>query len=79
MNRKIKLIWEFSGPDAEETAKHHSAVIEGVIAQENLEVSISGTEYISHVSWLAYLIVLEKNVPVIKGILKPLRSEIFED
>ena len=79
MNRKIKLIWEFSGPDAEETAKNHSAAIEGVIDQEKLEVSISGTEYISHISWLAYLIVLEKNVQVIKGVLKPLRSEIFDD
>ena len=79
MNRKIKLIWEFSGPDAEERAKHHSTVLEVVSARENLEFSITGTEYINHVSWLAYLIVLEKNVPVIKGALKPLRSEIFED
>ncbi|MBL4593442.1 MAG: hypothetical protein JKX68_06460 [Flavobacteriales bacterium] len=79
MNRKIKLIWEFSGPEAEETAKHHAVVLERVSAKKKIEYSIPGTEYINHVSWLAYLIVLEKNVPVIKDVLKPLRSEIFED
>ena len=24
MSRKIKLLWDFRGPDAKETAKHHT-------------------------------------------------------
>jgi len=79
MNRKIKLIWEFSSPDAEETAKHHTIHLEEFGNREKFEVSIVGTEYINHISWLAYLIVLEKDVLVIRDTLKPLRAEVFED
>ena len=79
MNRKIKLIWEFSGPDAEQTAKHHKIHLEEFDVREKLEFSISGTAYLNHVTWLAYLIVLEKDVIVIRDALKPERAEIFED
>jgi len=79
MNRRIKVIWEFSGPDAEETAKHHTIHLEEFGNREKLEVSIAGTEYINHISWLAYLIVLEKDVLAVRNALKPLRAEIFED
>ncbi|PCI94139.1 MAG: hypothetical protein COB15_14855 [Flavobacteriales bacterium] len=79
MNRKIKTIWEFSGPDAEQTAKHHKIHLEEFGTREKLELSIADTEYINHITWIAYLIVLEKDVIAVRDALKPLRAEIFED
>jgi len=79
MNRKIKLIWEFSGPDAEKIAKHHTTHLEEFGIREKLELSVAGNEYINHISWIAYLIVLENEVITARDALKPLRAEIFED
>ena len=79
MNRKIKTIWEFSGPDAEQTAKHHKIHLEEFGIREKLDFSISGTEYLNHITWIAYLIVLEKDIIAVRDALKPLRAELFED
>lgn len=79
MERKIKVIWEFSGPDAEQTAKHHEIHLDEFAQREKLDDSIAGTEYVNHITWLAYLIVLEKDVLTVRDALKPLRAEIFED
>jgi len=79
MNRKIKVIWEFKGPDAEQTAKHHKIHLEEFGVKENLELNIGGVEYKNEMLWLAYLIVLEKDVLTVRDALKPLRAEIFED
>ncbi|MBL4670408.1 MAG: hypothetical protein JKY30_14250 [Flavobacteriales bacterium] len=79
MDRKIKVIWESSGPDAEETAKHHAIHLGEFGVREKLELSIEGTEYLSHITWIAYLIVFEKDTIKVRDALKPLRAEIFED
>ena len=34
--RKIKLLWDFRGPDALETAKHHTIHLKEFAAMENL-------------------------------------------
>lgn len=79
MSRKIKVIWEFSGPDAEETAKHHEIHLGEFGERNDLDFSIPGTAYLNHITWLAYLIVLEKDVIKVRDALKPDRAEIFED
>jgi hypothetical protein len=79
MNRKIKIIWEFSGPDAEQTAKHHQIHLEDFGEREKLACAIGGTEYMNHLVWIAYVIVLEKDATLVRDALKPLRAEIFED
>ncbi len=79
MERKIKVIWEFSGPEAEETAKHHKIHLDEFSQREGLNSFITGTEYVNHIAWLAYLIVLEKDVLTVRDALKPLRAELFED
>jgi hypothetical protein len=79
MDRKIKIIWEFSGPDAEQTAKHHQIHLEDFGEREKLEYSIGGTEYVNHLVWIAYMIVFEKDAVLVRDALKPLRAEIFED
>ena len=79
MNRKIKVIWEFSGPDSEQTAKHHKIHLEEFGVREKLNFSVAGTEYLNHITWVAYLIVLEKDAITVRDALKPLRAELFED
>ncbi len=79
MERKIKVIWEFYGADAEETAKHHRIHLEEFAKREKLTLDITGVEYKNEILWLAYLIVFEKDVFTVRDALKPLRAEIFEE
>ncbi len=79
MNRKIKVIWEFYGPDAEQTAKHHQIHLEEFALKEKLALDIAGVEYVNEMQWLAYLLVMENEVLIVRDALKPLRAEIFEE
>ena len=36
MKNKIKLIWKFSGPDADHIAKHHLVHLKEYIEKENI-------------------------------------------
>jgi hypothetical protein len=75
---KVKLIWVFSGPDAETVAKEKLSVLEGLGEAKSFEF-YSGTEYVSHISWLTYFIVSEDDKAKYLSGLKPTREEAFED
>jgi len=79
MSQKIKVIWEFYGADAEETAKHHQIHLEEFAKKEALQLDIAGVEYVNEIQWIAYLIVMEDEVLKVRDALKPKRAEIFED
>ena len=76
--KKVKLIWVFSGPNAEELAKEKEQNLEGIGDGNEIEY-YSGTEYISHISWLAYFIVSEDDRLKYLSEDKPTRQEDFED
>ena len=42
MNQKIKLIWDFRGPDALQIAKHHVIHLEEYTAAHQLENNATG-------------------------------------
>ena len=44
--RKLKLIWDFRGPDALKIAQHHEIHLKEFIAIEKLSLNISGFEQI---------------------------------
>ena len=78
MNRKIKLIWDFRGDDAQRTAEHHKIHLSEFADKENLELKISGIEKINEIHWTAYMLAEEKNVFAIRDLLLPHRAEIVD-
>ncbi len=76
MNRKIKLIWDFRGPDALEMAKHHTVHLKEFATIEKLSYQeVNYTELnpmLSH----AYITVNEKDMITFRDALKPHRGEI---
>jgi len=76
--KKDKLIWVFSGPEAENRAKDKLIFLDECCDKNEIE-HYSGTEYISHISWLTYLIVSEEDSVIELANLKPTRIEEFED
>ena len=77
MARKIKLIWDFKGPTAANTAVHHEKHLKEYIAIEALTSFGTGFQDLSDMHSIAYLVVEEKNMIAIRDSLKPHRGEVW--
>jgi len=75
--RKLKLIWDFRGPAAKKTAEHHLIHLKEYIKIENLDIKITGTEDISEMHSMAYLVVDEANMKPIRDALRPHRGQVY--
>jgi hypothetical protein len=78
-DRKIKLIWDFRGTEADKTAAHHEIHLKEFIASENLLLHITGNKVLSELHSIAYLVVQESEMIWVRDALKPHRGEIYED
>lgn len=78
MNRKIKLIWDFKGPDGLETAKHHCIHLKEFTQIEELSFyEISHTE-LNPMHSIAFVIVDEVNMKIYRDALKPHRGVLAD-
>lgn len=78
MSRKVKLIWEFFGEDAEATANHHAIHLREYSEKQQLESFGIGTEKLADSSFIAYLKVSEENMITVRDSLRPKRGEWVE-
>lgn len=77
MSKKIRLIWEFRGPAAEQTAKHHVIHLNDYIAIEKLSLQETSYEVLSEFSAVAYMIIEEHELAKVKAALKPHRGQYY--
>ena len=77
--RKLKLIWDFKGPDALKIAQHHEIHLKEYIAIEKLSLNITGYEVISDFHALAFMVVNDNEMKPVRDALKPHRGQLFED
>lgn len=75
--RKLKLIWDFHGPDANKIAEHHEIHLKEYIQLNKLDVTITGTESLSDNHSFAFLVVDEINMRPIRDALKPHRGQVY--
>lgn len=71
---RIRLIWDFFGPDAERTARHHARHLEDFVARENVTDTASGAEAGNPGHWMAFLIVNHDDVTTLRQALRPQRG-----
>ena len=74
---KLKLIWDFRGPDALQIAKHHEVHLKDYISAEKLNIKITGIEQLSEIHSVAYLVVNENEMKPIRDALKPHRGQVY--
>ncbi|HWR94905.1 MAG TPA: hypothetical protein VN192_06870 [Flavobacterium sp.] len=77
MARKIKLIWDFRGPTAAKIAEHHEIHLKEYIISEKLLLNITGYKVIDEMYALAYMVVSEENMILVRDALKPHRGEVY--
>ncbi len=78
MSRKIKLIWDFSGPASAKTAEHHEIHLKEYIAIEKLPLAITGFKIINEMYAIAFMVVTDENMIAVRDALKPHRGEVYE-
>jgi hypothetical protein len=76
--RKIKLIWDFRGQAAAKTAEHHEIHLKEYIGIEKLELNITGFEILNEMYAIAFMVVEEKDMIIVRDALKPHRGEVSD-
>jgi hypothetical protein len=76
MPNKIKLLWDFRGPDAKETAKHHTIHLKEFANIDNLNFHEINIQEKNPMLVSAFIIVDEKDMKTYRDALKPHRGEI---
>ena len=79
MSRKIKLIWDFRGPASAKTAEHHEIHLKEFIISKKLPINITGCKIIDEMYAIAFMVVDEENMILVRDALKPHRGEVFLD
>lgn len=77
--RKLKLIWDFRGPDATKIAQHHEIHLKQFIQLEKLDIPLTGVKTLSNLYAIAYLVVDEKDMKPIRDALKPHRGVVYSE
>ncbi len=79
MKKKIKLIWDFRGPEAKKTAEHHEIHLKEYLQIEDLDVTITGCKHVNDMYSIAFLVVTEDQMISVRDALRPHRGELFLD
>ncbi len=77
--RKLKLIWDFRGPNALKTAEHHTIHLKEYIAIQKLNIDIADFNAISDMHAIAFMVVNEDIMKPIRDALKPHRGQLYQD
>jgi len=77
--KKIKLIWDFRGPVANKTAEHHEKHLIDYISIENTNLNITGHQHLNDMHSLAFMVVEESEMILVRDALKPHRGEIYTE
>ena len=77
--RQIKLIWDFRGESAQNTAQHHKKHLDEYILAQNLTLNITGDLTLSDMHAIAYLVVTESEMISVRDALKPHRGEVYSE
>jgi len=74
MNRKIKVLWDFRGPDATKIAEHHKLHLQEYADQKQLILMDIGLEQHSEFFTSAFITVNEADLIQVRDELKPQRA-----
>ena len=78
-HRKIKLIWDFHGPNAERTAEHHALHLTEYIKSNNISLNITGFEPVRQGYCMAFMVVEEEEMKKVREALKPHRGQVYKE
>lgn len=78
-DKRIKLIWDFKGPMAANTAIHHEKHLKEFITNKGLKFDITGVSHFNKMHSIAFMVVAESEMITVRDILKPHRGELYDN
>lgn len=76
-DRQIKLIWDFRGVSARNTAKHHEIHLKEYVLAHNMTLNITGCTEIHNMHSIAFLVVNESEMMTVRDTLRPHRAKVY--
>ncbi|MGD1845353.1 MAG: hypothetical protein ACFB10_08170 [Salibacteraceae bacterium] len=74
----IKLLWEFRGPGAHQTATHHEIHLKDFLKKQPLDPGTTGVEQVDEHYSVAFLIIQQPDLPLVKNSLRPHRAFLVD-
>ncbi|MEZ4875839.1 MAG: hypothetical protein R2793_10425 [Flavobacteriaceae bacterium] len=75
--KKIKMIWDFRGPNAAHIANHHAEHLDEFLTQKGIIDAFTGTETHSDYYSIAFMVVTENWALDLRETLKPHRGQYY--
>lgn len=79
MEERIKLIWDFRGPDSQKIAEHHVVHLKEYAEAEAVARPVFGTESLSEMHHTVFLVVNKAQMPMVRDALRPHRGQLYND
>ncbi|EDM43161.1 hypothetical protein SCB49_11819 [unidentified eubacterium SCB49] len=79
MTDRIKLLWDFKGPNAQKTAEHHVIHLDEFIVSEKINDSFTQVQTINPNHTVAEMIVPNQYMKDLKVRLKPTRGQLYNE
>ncbi len=79
MAERVKLIWDFRGPNAKHIAAHHAKHLGEFSKAEKLENAFTGSEEVTPMHHIAFFVVEEKLMDKLRATLKPTRGQYYQE
>lgn len=73
----FKLIWDFKGPNAQQTAEHHLIHLNEYTTANSINDYEKGVEVLSDLHSFAYVVVTDADMPTLRDQLKPHRGQLW--
>ncbi|MFD1314819.1 hypothetical protein [Namhaeicola litoreus] len=75
-NRRIRLIWDFRGHDAQQIAEHHCIHLEEFREKSSVRIEEIRSQFIEEFYSTASLVVNESDMMAVRDALRPHRGEV---
>lgn len=79
MGQKVKLIWEYRGPEAQQIAEHYEHHLVEFMEEHSLMYRIAGTESLSEMYSVAFMVVDESEIEMVRNILRPRKAVLYQE
>jgi hypothetical protein len=76
---RVKLIWDFHGPDAEKIAQHHVIHLNEFAEHKQLYHPLTGVQSIAEMHFIAFLVVDQDKMIAVRDALKPHRGQHYKE
>lgn len=79
MSQRIKMIWDFKGPNGSQIAAHHVIHLKEFTVSERLENTLCEVEKVTDMHHIAYLVIDQSQVTDLRARLKPNRGQVYSE